>query len=218
MKRHFIEQLARDGSRGRLIGLGLVAGGVLCSLVVLGTARRSAALAAEPAPARPLDPAAWGSDHVGQPLPEYMESGECLFCHRDSVGTTWGKNKHNRTIRDAEASEPAIAALTRRSGHERNRRPGCAVLGDTRANRFLKRSGQYGKVDVLSTTATFTRTRRAAWSTRETRGGIQVSLPPSAQAAMPRRSIPKRTRLRPYRLIATPATAMRPPSMPTTQS
>ena len=154
-------RMHREASFARLIGLGLVAGGVLCSLVVLETARRSAALAAEPAPARPLDPAAWGSDHVGQSLPEYTESGECLFCHRDSVGTTWGKNKHNRTIRDAEESEPAIAALRADPATGEIADQVALVLGDTRANRFLKRSDQYGKVDVLSTTATFTRTRRA---------------------------------------------------------
>ena len=40
-----------------------------------------------------------------------MESGECLFCHRNEVGTTWGTNKHNRTIREADADNPALAAL-----------------------------------------------------------------------------------------------------------
>jgi predicted CXXCH cytochrome family protein len=151
----------RQASFPQLIGLCLLAAGLVCSLAVFAMVRRSAALAAEPAPARQLDPAAWGSDHVGEPLPEYMESGECLFCHRDSVGPTWGKNKHNRTIRDAEASEPAMAALRADPAASQVADQVALLMGDTRANRFLKRSEQYGHVDLLSATATFTRTRRA---------------------------------------------------------
>ena len=70
-----------------------------------------APLAAAPAAAKRLDPAAWGSDHVGQDVPQYMDSGECLFCHRHQVGVTWQTNEHNRTIRDAEATEPSMKAL-----------------------------------------------------------------------------------------------------------
>jgi hypothetical protein len=44
-------------------------------------------------PAR-IDPAAWGSDHVGKPVPEYVTGDECLFCHREKVGPTWGANRH----------------------------------------------------------------------------------------------------------------------------
>ena len=43
-----------------------------------------------------LDPAGWGSDHVGQPVPEYVDGNECLFCHRNDVGVTWSDNRHNR--------------------------------------------------------------------------------------------------------------------------
>src|SRR5437867_3363684 len=32
--------------------------------------------------AQPRDPA-WGSDHIGKPLPEFASGDECLFCHRD---------------------------------------------------------------------------------------------------------------------------------------
>ncbi|MBI2824067.1 MAG: hypothetical protein HYX69_05160 [Planctomycetia bacterium] len=120
-----------------------------------------ALVAAAPAP-KSLDPAAWGSDHVDKPLPEYMESGECLFCHRTQVGATWGPNKHNRTIRDAEPEEPALAALRADAGAKKFADEVQLILGDTRANRFLKRSTQYGKLDLLSVSATFGgRTRRA---------------------------------------------------------
>ena len=41
---------------------------------------------------RRVDPAAWGGDHVGKPLPAYVTGDECLFCHR-KIGPAWGKNR-----------------------------------------------------------------------------------------------------------------------------
>src|SRR6266446_1000602 len=32
------------------------------------------------------DPVAWGSNHVGKPIPEYVHGDECLFCHRNNIG------------------------------------------------------------------------------------------------------------------------------------
>src|SRR2546421_9631828 len=58
-----------------------------------------------------LDPAAWGSDHVGRPVPEYVTGEECLFCHRNDVGPAWTSNRHHRTLREAETEAPALAAL-----------------------------------------------------------------------------------------------------------
>jgi hypothetical protein len=84
---------------------------VLVVAVLTAPPRHTELSAAEAPPAKTLDPAAWGDDHVGEEIPEFMESGECLFCHRNEVGTTWGANKHNRTIREAEADNPALAAL-----------------------------------------------------------------------------------------------------------
>ena len=118
------------------------------------------AVAAPAAPKR-LDPAAWGGDHVGQGIPEYMDSGECLFCHRHQVGVSWQKNKHNRTIRDAEATEPALAALAIDPATKDFARQTELILGDTLRQRFLKRSKAYGKSDLLSVVATFGRGARA---------------------------------------------------------
>jgi hypothetical protein len=117
--------------------------------------------AAPPAGRQELDPAAWGSDHVGQGVPRYMESGECLFCHRNQVGGTWQTDKHNRTIRDAEPGEPAVQALAANPKTKDFASQVELLLGDTRAQKFLKRSGAYGKVDLLSATAVFGRGRRA---------------------------------------------------------
>ncbi len=111
--------------------------------------------------ATPFDPAAWGDDHVGKPLPEYVESGECLFCHRADVGTTWAKNRHNRTIRDAEADQPAVQALRADATLQRVAGDVELVLGHERHNRFLKRSEDYGKLDLLSVGAS--RGRGGRW-------------------------------------------------------
>ncbi len=139
--------------------LALVAFVLLLALIGYFSGHRGAA--AENAPRNQLDPAAWGSDHVGQPVPVYTEGGECLFCHRHQVGTTWGANKHNRTIRDADPAEPAMAALLDDDKTKALAADVQLLLGDTRAQRFLKRSERYGHADLLSVKAEFGRGARA---------------------------------------------------------
>lgn len=86
-----------------------------------------------------LDPAAWGADHVGQPVPDYVTGGECLFCHRDATISAWGSNRHNLTIRLPETQPvPDGAEL---------------LLGAGDNVRYLKRIG-YGKVAILSADGT----------------------------------------------------------------
>src|SRR5215475_13364922 len=79
----------------------------LCTLALGAMASRSER------PKR-LDPAAWGSDHVGKPVPEYTTGDECLFCHREKVGAGWGANRHNLTIRPAD--EAAALEALKKSG------------------------------------------------------------------------------------------------------
>ncbi len=117
--------------------------------------------AAEPEDEQRLDPAAWGGDHVGQGLPFYMESGECLFCHRNEVGMTWGRNKHNRTIREPVADEPVMEALREGAATKGMANQVQLIMGDTRAQRFLRRSPDYGKMELLTPVATFGRGTRA---------------------------------------------------------
>jgi predicted CXXCH cytochrome family protein len=96
-----------------------------------------------------LDPAAWGSDHVGKPVPEYTTGDECLFCHREKIGARWGENRHNLTIRPLDPDSPAGRAL---------KQPPAAefadavrfVMGGQNRQRFLKPSKEYGKLDLLS--------------------------------------------------------------------
>ncbi len=94
-----------------------------------------------------LDPTQWGSDHVGQRIPDYVTGDECLFCHRD-VGPSWPDNRHQLTIRPAAADDPALMKLLQ---HE----PGLKntihfIMGDERTVRFLKRSDAYGKLDLFT--------------------------------------------------------------------
>jgi hypothetical protein len=140
--------------------------------MVLAIAMGIASVASRPTAAAPgdkklLDPAAWGGDHVGQEIPQYMDSGECLFCHRVAVGVTWQRNKHNLTMREPEASEPALAALQTDANARTLAEQVQLILGDTRAQRFLRRSQAYGKVDLLTVGATFGRGRRAKLDSTE---------------------------------------------------
>ena len=98
------------------------------------------------------DPAAWGSNHIGKPIPEYVHGDECLFCHRNDIGTTWQKNAHGVTVRQGEDA-PELQAIVRKQ-------PALSsvatqieyFLGSRHRVRFLKKDG-YGKFALLNTQA-----------------------------------------------------------------
>lgn len=99
-----------------------------------------------------LDPAAWGSNNVGKPVPEYIHGDECLFCHRNDIGSTWQKNSHGVTVRQREdatqlqdllKSQTALASLALQIEF---------FLGSRNRVRFLKKEG-YGKFALLNTQA-----------------------------------------------------------------
>jgi predicted CXXCH cytochrome family protein len=99
-----------------------------------------------------LDPAAWGSNHVGKPIPDYVHGDECLFCHRNDIGPGWQKNAHGITIRQREDApelqplvkdQPALAPLATDIQY---------FMGSRQRVRFLKKEG-YGKFALLSTQA-----------------------------------------------------------------
>lgn len=96
-----------------------------------------------------LDPAAWGSDHVGKLVPEYATGDECLFCHRAKIGTTWAANRHNTTIRLLDDKSPAVAAL-KASDAAKLADDIKFVLGDQHRQRFLRSAKEYGKLDLFS--------------------------------------------------------------------
>jgi predicted CXXCH cytochrome family protein len=119
---------------------------LLVALLAVGVAVVRRAPADTP---KRLDPAAWGSDHVGKPVPDYITGDECLFCHRDKVGPTWGANRHNLTLRLFDEKSPALTAL-KRSAAKDVAGEIKFVLGGEQRQRFLRRGKGYGKLDLLS--------------------------------------------------------------------
>lgn len=98
-----------------------------------------------------LDPKAWGGNHVGQPVPEFVHGDECLFCHRNTIGVTWQRNAHGVAVRQPEDA-PQLSAMLKApelasvaSGIE-------YFMGSRHRVRFLKKEG-YGKFAILSTQA-----------------------------------------------------------------
>jgi predicted CXXCH cytochrome family protein len=96
-----------------------------------------------------LDPAAWGKDHVGLPMPEFTSGDECLFCHRD-VGPAWPTNRHGQTIREIDAQSPTIQALADLPAARDLAGEVELLMGGRNRQRFLKRSAEHGHLDLLS--------------------------------------------------------------------
>jgi Cytochrome c554 and c-prime len=101
---------------------------------------------------KPLDPKAWGGNHVGRPVPEYVQGDECLFCHRNDIGTTWQKNSHGMTVRKREdapelqkvlAGQKALMVIADQIEY---------FLGSRHRVRFLKKEG-YGRFSILNAQA-----------------------------------------------------------------
>jgi nitrate/TMAO reductase-like tetraheme cytochrome c subunit len=99
-----------------------------------------------------VDPKAWGGNHVGKPIPDYVHGDECLFCHRNTIGPTWQTNAHGVSLRQREdapeltkllEAQPALADVAKEVEY---------FLGSRHRVRFLKKEG-YGKFMVLNAQA-----------------------------------------------------------------
>jgi predicted CXXCH cytochrome family protein len=115
----------------------------------IGDLRPLLAEAAQDSPRQKVDPAAWGSNHAGKPMPEVVRGDECLFCHRNDIGATWQKNAHGVTLRQREdapelskllQSQPLLSGVASQVQF---------FLGGRRHVRFLKKEG-YGRLSLLS--------------------------------------------------------------------
>jgi hypothetical protein len=97
------------------------------------------------------DPKAWGSNHAGKGVPEFVHGDECLFCHRNTIGAHWQKNAHGvamRQLEDAESlrdllKQPELASVAKDIEY---------FLGSRHRIRFLKKEG-FGKFALLKTQA-----------------------------------------------------------------
>lgn len=135
-----------------LLSAGLVVALAFCLFFNAGHRSRgltTSALAADDRE-KNLDPAAWGSNHVGKELPEYLTGEECLFCHRETIGPKWQTNRHQRTVR-LLLDEPAALEALKQSPELKHLATKIEfVIGGENRLRFLKRSDAYGKLDLLS--------------------------------------------------------------------
>lgn len=105
----------------------------------------------------------WGRHHAGQSFPEYVTGDECLFCHRKKVGPAWSSNVHQRTLRRMGSGNRLSEQLKNKTGEQAD-----FLLGSSRHTRFLRRSQQYGKLDLLTSVygdehGLLRETKRATW-------------------------------------------------------
>lgn len=107
---------------------------------------------AEQNPPKKLDPAAWGGSHAGQPVPEFVHGDECLFCHRNTIGSTWQNNAHGVTVRHREDAPELRAVLKDQVKLNAFAEQIEYFLGSRHRVRFLKKEG-YGKFTILNTQA-----------------------------------------------------------------
>src|SRR5437762_1249254 len=122
-----------------------------CVFTLSAAVAVSLALVTRILPAQPpLDPAAWGGDHVGKPVPNFTSGDECLFCHRD-VGPGWPTNRHGQTIRGVDPESPALKELARLPQLRTFAVEVEFMLGGKNSARFLKRSAEHGRLDLLNT-------------------------------------------------------------------
>jgi hypothetical protein len=129
----------------------------VCSFIWLSGFNRSAAQdksGKETPQVQPkkLDPAAWGGNHVGKPIPEFTHGDECLFCHRNTIGATWQNNAHGVAIRHRE---DATELRELQKSNPKLNEMGDQIeyfLGSRHRVRFLKKDG-YGKFAMLDAQA-----------------------------------------------------------------
>jgi predicted CXXCH cytochrome family protein len=97
-----------------------------------------------------VDPAAWGSDHVGKSVPDYVTGDECLFCHRMDIGPGFATNRHNQTIRPIDEGPDALEALRKEARTKEFADAVVYLLGGPHRQRYLKPARAYGQIDMLS--------------------------------------------------------------------
>jgi predicted CXXCH cytochrome family protein len=126
----------------------VLAGAIVLMIPGLDPARPRSLAAQEP---KPLDPAAWGRDHVGEHVPEYLTGDECLFCHREDIGPGFAGNRHNLTIRPIDEAPAALEALKQRPATRELAEAVIYLMGGPRRQRYLRPAHAYGKLELLST-------------------------------------------------------------------
>lgn len=100
------------------------------------------------------DPKAWGGNHVGQPVPEYIHGDECLFCHTYTIGTHWQNNAHGVAVRQLEGAGK-LQDLLKQPELRKTAGDIDYLMGSRSHIRFLKKEG-YGRFQLNSAHAAVT--------------------------------------------------------------
>lgn len=90
-------------------------------------------------------------DHVGKPVPEFMSGDECLFCHRQEIGTTWETNRHGRTLRRVDLESESLKELLKSPATRSVAAKIEFTIGAANRQRFLKQGKAQGFLDLLTT-------------------------------------------------------------------
>ena len=118
---------------------------------------------------KPLDPKAWGGNHAGKPVPEYITGDQCLFCHRNVIGPSWAMDAHAQTLRmreDAAELSPLLKGQAALTPYDKQIE---YFLGYRNVTRMLQRIG-YGKFALLSAKASLTTDAKGGKSATEWQG------------------------------------------------
>ncbi len=108
------------------------------------------------------DPAAWGSNHAGKPIPEFVHGDECLFCHRNDIGPGWQKDPHGIAVRQSEDA-PEFKDILKGQASLSGLAPQVEYfMGSRHRVRFLKKEG-YGKFAMLDAQAELANGRVSRW-------------------------------------------------------
>ena len=102
-----------------------------------------------------LDPKAWGSNHVGKPVPEYLQGDECLFCHENAIGPTWQKDPHAKTIREREGAPDLVEFAKAEPRMNKFLKDIEFFIGSRNHIRMAKKTG-YGRMALFSAGGTLT--------------------------------------------------------------
>jgi hypothetical protein len=136
---------------------------VLAAVALVGFFRGQQASGQEQ---KTLDPKAWGANHAGQEVPEFIHGDECLFCHRQNIGQFWQLSPHARTVRQREDATEFNGLLKERKTLAAFDAQVEYFLGSRHIVRFLKKDG-YGKFALLNAQAVLASDGKKAEQWRE---------------------------------------------------
>lgn len=90
------------------------------------------------------------SHHIGRDLPDYVTGDECLFCHRNVVGSSWHLNAHQRTLQPRVMTPDIDRAIESTPELDPYAKQIQFVLGYQTQIRLLRKAPSYGQLELLT--------------------------------------------------------------------